>query len=232
MHKFHHRPGKTTVVAIVLGSMGLFSCMIWWSDDDLFWFAIGLLLLAGAGKMLADVLSGTPALVVAPQGLSLRKPWGGVAEVAWPEVQHIDLEVLTIRYWGIIPIARQRTLVVRCDGGVFGTRRLRLPLNMVELPPGGADALMSLLYRIHVAAVGEAGVAMAGAGEHGWGARSLPSLGERRKTEAEDSGFDPDAAIARYLARKGTRLEAGRPSSAATPAPPARPMFGRKSQAG
>jgi hypothetical protein len=230
MHKFHHRPGKSTFVAIGMGSLGLFSCMIGWDEGEVFWLGIGVLCLLGAGKMLADVLSGTPALVVAPQGLSLRKVWGGVADVPWTEVQNIDLEVMTVRYWGIIPIARQRTLLVRCDGGLFGTRRLRLPLNMVELPPGGADALMSLLYRSHVAAVGEAGVAMAGAGEHGWGTRSVASLGERRVAEAEGGGFDPDAALARYLARKetGSELPAARP----TPSPPPRPMFGRKSQAG
>lgn len=243
MHKFHHRPGKSAVFALLLLAFAANCLFYWWAKGGLLPALIGLLLAAGAAKLLSDAFSDTPALEIRPEGVSIRKTWGGLAQVPWGQVQHMSVEVMTLRYFGIIPVARHETLVVKCDGGVFGSRRLRLALKMVELPPGGTAGLMHLLHHYHVSAVGETGIAMAGAGEHGWGARSVPSLGRAEPSGLEPAegspDFDADAALARYLARKeaGVAGPASAPSArapqpAAAPLPPARPVFGRKSHAG
>lgn len=234
MHKFHFRPGKSALFALILGLGAMLVLWFWWAEDKGFLtLLVGLLMAAGSGKLASDAMSDTPALAFDREVLRVRKTWGGVTEVPWREVQHIGVDVMTLRYWGIIPIARQETLVVRCDGGLFGARRLRLALKMVALPPGGTARLLDMLYRAHVEAVGETGVAMAGAGEHGWGVNSVPTLAPRRE-ETDQAGFDADAALARYLARKEAGLagSGGADGSPAAPPIPARPVFGRKTQAG
>src|SRR4028119_1236498 len=165
MHKFHYRPGKSAFVALLLGIVGLGPLWFWWSTDaGWMTLAFGLLCAAGAGKMLADAVSDTPALTVTREGLRVRRTWGSADEVSWRQVQELSVEVLTLRYMGFIPVSRQETLVVKCDGGLFGSRRLRLSLKLIDMPAGGTAALMALLHQAHVAAVGEAGVVMAGAG--------------------------------------------------------------------
>jgi hypothetical protein len=92
----------------------------------------------------------------------------------------------------------------------------------MRLPAGGAAEVALTLQAAHVAAVGEAGVAMAGAGPRGWGV-------DRSPKDEPVSDFDADAALARYLASK--EPEARQPPAAASPATmamPQRPVFGRK----
>lgn len=228
MHKFHYRPGKAAVMALVLGSLALLSLWTWFGGGDAFWLGIGLVLGLGAGKLMADVASDTPALAYDESGISVRKAWGAQAMVPWRLVQSLSVEVMVLRYLGIIPVARHETLVIKCDGGFFGSRRIRLALKMIELPPGGTDTLMGMLHQAHVGAVGGAGVAMAGAGTHGWGSRSVPTLAPAAHEEAASS-FDADAALARYLARKEASAEQVMQTAADMPiAAPARPVFGRK----
>ena len=110
---------------------------------------------------------------------------------------------------------------------LFGAKRLRLSANAIELPPGGAVALVALLQAAHVAAVGVTGVAMKGAGENGWGAAPV------RPTPEQQAGFDPDAALARYMARKAEgepepMAEVSPIAAPAASAMQARPAFGRK----
>jgi hypothetical protein len=236
MHKFHFRPGKSAFMALLTAGAAILAGWRWFEAGDLFWLALALLCAAGAAKMLSDVLSDTPALAFDAEGLRVRSTWGSVHSVSWREVQAIKVDVMTLRYFGIIPIARHETLVVKCDGGLFGSRRLRLALKLVQLPPGGAGHLLALLDAAHVAAVGQAGVAMAGAGEHGWGLRSVssPVSAASRLPGDEGSGFDADAALARYLARKERAEPVAPAPSASAPVPlqPSRPVFGRKPLAG
>ena len=226
MRKFHFRPGRNAALALFMGALAVVCAAIWWRSGG--WVALGGFLLFGfaAAKGATDAMSGEPALAFGDEGLRVRTS-SGVQKVAWREVQGISLEVFTIRYWGIIPIAKQENLVIRCDGGLFGTRRLRLAMATMELPAGGSAEVVALLHAAHVAAVGEAGVAMAGAGEHGWGVPPAQPL--------EDTGgsFDADAAIARYMARKASEGQPAEPSAAggmpiASPAMPVRAGFGRK----
>jgi hypothetical protein len=63
---------------------------------------------------------------------------------------------------------------------------------------------------------------MAGAGKRGWGVNPSPA-------EQPVSGFDADAALARYLASKEPETQKQQPSSAPPSiAMPQRPVFGRK----
>ena len=233
MHKFHYRAGKSAFMALFCGFFAL-ACGGLWLNGGGFWAAAGLVLFSvGAAKIAADAMSDVPALTVERDGLKIRKTWGQVALVPWDQVQAIDCEVLTLRYMGIIPISKNETLVVRCDGGLVGSRRLRLALKLVALPAGGVPQFMALLHAAHVAAVGEARVAMAGAGPKGWGADSAASLGGGAAPAASDEGgeFDPDAALARYMARR-EKAEAAAPAAAPPVAVPARPAFGRKRSVG
>ncbi len=205
MRKFHFRPGRNAALALFMGALAILCAAIWWRSGG--WLPLGGFLLFGfaAAKGATDAMSSEPALAFGDEGLRVRTS-SGVQKVAWSEVQGISLEVFTIRYWGIIPLAKQENLVIRCDGGLFGTRRLRLAMATMELPVGGAQGLLALLHAAHVAAVGEAGVAMAGAGEHGWGVAPAS-----KPQEEAGTSFDADAAIARYMARKASEGQPAEP---------------------
>lgn len=226
MRKFHYRAGKNAMAALFMGALTIFCAMLWWRSGGFFSLAGFLLFGAGAAKGATDAMSSEPALAFGDEGLRVRTATG-VQQVGWKDVQHIGLEVFTYRYWGIIPIAKHENLVIKIDGGLFGAKRLRLSANAIELPPGGAVALVALLQAAHVAAVGVTGVAMKGAGENGWGAAPA------RPTPEQQAGFDPDAALARYMARKAEgepepMAEASPIAAPAASAMPARPAFGRK----
>lgn len=238
MHKFHYRAGKAAVAGLISGAIALFMGWTYVSDADSDWFTLAIALVCGVAaiKVALDSMSDTPALAFDGSGVRLRRTWGTIEDVEWSEVQSIDVEVYTVRYYGIIPVSRTENLVVKCEGGLFGSRRLRLSLKMLELPSGGAAHLLAMMHAAHVAAVGEAAAAMAGADrQQGWGARSAGFSARPKAPEtAAESGFDPDAALARYLSRKDSGSGADVAAVGAPPPPvaPARPVFGRKTQAG
>lgn len=239
MRKFHYRPGKSAFAGLAMAAAALVAGWVWVSSPAATFLPAGVALLCAAGaiKTALDAMSDTPALAFDARGLALRKTWGQVAEVAWHDVQSIGVEVFTLRYWGIIPISKTENLVVKCAGGLFGSRRLRLALRMIDLPAGGAGQLLALLNAAHVAAVGEATAAMAGADrQHGWGAGSAGVAARRADAAAREEGeggFNADAALARYLARKEAGAGASpRPEATASAAAPARPVFGRRASAG
>lgn len=227
MRKFHYRAGRNAMLALFMGALTIGCAALWWRNGGFLSLGGFLLFGAAAVKGASDAMSGEPALAFGDEGIRVRTTTG-VQKVAWKEVQSIGLEVFTVRYWGIIPIAKHENLVVKCDGGLFGTKRLRLAANAIELPAGGSAALVAMLQAAHVAAVGVAGVAMKGAGENGWGAAP-----QRPAPEQQSAGFDPDAALARYMARKAEGDPEQTPAVAqiaapAAPAVAARPAFGRK----
>jgi hypothetical protein len=152
----------------------------------------------------------------------------GTQAILWSKVYGIALQVVTIRYWGIIPIGRKETLCVAVEGGPFGARRLRVAASTIELPAGGAPELVQILRHAQLSAVGPAGVAMAGADRTGWG---VPSKSVVERDETAKSGFDADAAIARYLASKDAAqnaMAAPLPKAPAAAAAQQRPVFGRR----
>ncbi|MCW3798397.1 hypothetical protein OMW55_11335 [Sphingomonas sp. BN140010] len=232
MRKFHYRTGRNAFAAIGLGILAL-ACGLAWLGDGEWPLALGFVLFGAAGvKAAANAMSDEPALVFDAYCLKVRTSFG-VREALWSDVQAISLEVFTYRYWGIIPIARHENLVIKTGGGTFGSRRLRIAVKSIELPPGGSTELVHLLHQQHVAAVGQAGVAMAGADQHGWGVR--PGRAARVAVDTDESltGFDPDAALARYLAAREQQPEVAAAERAIGQTPqivpqPARAAFGRK----
>jgi hypothetical protein len=225
MRSFYYRPGKNAFLALLLGGLGLFFGKVWFASGGFIPMVSTCLLLVGAAKLGFDAMSREPVIKFDEQNLWVRKAFGGLQQIPWRDVHHVGLKVLTIRYYGIIPVGRTEQIVITCNGGTFGAKRLRLSAGTIDLPPAGAAELVHILQKAHEAAVGLSGVAMAGAPSHGWGVKSS------KPAEAEPQEvFDADAAIARYLAQK----EAGAKAEAAAPAPasplhvPQRPVFGRR----
>lgn len=217
MHSFYYRPGKNAFLAVGMAASALLCGWLRWSNGS--WLGLGGMMLFGAGSAKAahNALNSEPALRLDADNLTVRTTFGS-ADVLWRDVLGITLETLTYRYYGFIPMGRVEILCIAASGGLTGTRRLRVSASAIELPPGGAAGLLMLVQAAHLAAVGETGAAMAGAGPRGWGVGPENS-----------SGFDPDAAIARYLAAKNENAETAQPAlPARAPAIPQRPTFGRR----
>jgi len=232
MRKFHYRAGRNAFAAIGLGILAMLCGLAWLKDGG--WLTVaGFPLFAAAGvKAAANAMSDEPALAFDARTVRIRTSFG-TRGALWSDVQGISLEVFTYRYWGIIPLARHENLVVKVNGGAFGAKRLRIATKSIDLPPGGSMGLVHLLHGQHVAVVGEAGVALASADEHGWGVRPGGAAGTLVGDDESPTGFDPDAALARYLAareQEQVALAAPRAPAQSLPptAQPARAGFGRR----
>jgi hypothetical protein len=189
--------------------------------------AFALVLALGAAKLALDAMSSDPALKFDRHSIWIRKAWGGMAEVPWRDVHDISAKVFTMRYMGIIPVSRTAHITVTCEGGLIGARRLRVSTSAMGLSVTETAELVLVLKKAQIDAVGEAGAAMAAAGKHGWGVGPAHSP---RQEQEESSSFDPDAAIARYLASKqeGSQAQPASPVPSAQPIMPQRPVFGRR----
>jgi len=225
MYKVHYRTGRSALVALFLAGLA-FAFMQARSEVAGGWipFMLGMILAVGAAKAAYDALTDAPALVWDASGVSIRRGFRGTTVVPWRMVQGFAIEVQTTRYMLVIPIARHEFLTVLATGGISGTKRLRLHGGMLRLPPGGVAALVQDLTAAHMAA-------MRGAPDVQWSEN-----GARLASEpASEREFDADAALARYLARKEAASEPqmadASARTAAAAAVPARPVFGRKSQA-
>jgi hypothetical protein len=224
MRSFYYRSARNTATGLVSVGLAAFSGWQWWSDGDVIWMIGGAALGLSALRALANAMNSEPAVNFDNERLSVRTTFRSQS-VSWQQVLGIALQVMTVRYWGVIPIGRREILCISVEGGPFGARRLRIPAASIELPPGGAQALVQILRDAQLAAIGAAGVAMAGAGQKGWG---VPSKSRTDSDDALGSGFDADAAIARYLASKHAGQGAPMPSQPTATAVPQRPVFGRR----
>jgi hypothetical protein len=229
MRVYNYKPDKAALAGIFLLAIAFVFAKSWWASGGLFSLFVVLLTTAGATKIGYDVFNPTPALRFDRTALWIRRTFGGVEEIPWKNIHSIGLYVFTMRYAGIIPVGKTEFIDIACEGGMFGARRYRVAATSMELPAGGVAEVVATLQAAHVAALGVAGVAMAGAGQTGWGvARAEPA--------AANASFDPDAAIARYLASKQDEQGAAPEVSAPTVQPdipprpdvPQRPVFGRK----
>lgn len=224
MRSFYYRPGRNAAAAMVSGALAALAAWLWWQDGDIVCLISLAVLTLAALKGLANAMNSEPALKFDNERLWVRTTFGSHA-VSWKQVFGIALQVTTVRYWGVIPVSRREILCISVEGGSFGARRLRIPAASIELPAGGANALIQILRDAQLAAVGASGVAMAGAGKGGWG---VPANSMMEKPA--ESGFDADAAIERYLASK-QEAESARAPTQVQPAAPAmsqRPVFGRR----
>jgi len=229
MQSFYYRSGRNAATALISGSLAALTGWQWWIDGDVVWmisaFVLGLAGLKGA----LNSMNSEPAVKFDGDRLWVRTTFGSRV-MTWQQVYGIALQVMTVRYWGVVPIRRVETLCIACEGGAIGAKRLRIPASAIELPIGGAQALVQILRDAQLAAVGRSGVAMAGAGANGWGVTPKPAAHSDVQLQ---TAFDPDAAIARYLASKEATQDApaAPPTQApvATPIPvPQRPVFGRR----
>jgi hypothetical protein len=208
--------------AILLAAFAYGSYGVWRSSGAIVLLVFALMMALGAAKLAYDAFNHTPMIRFDREHLRVRTTFGAVAEIPWRNVHNIKLMVLTMKYAGVFAVGKTEYLEIACEGGMFGARRFRVPTTTMRLPPGGAQEVALVLQAAHVEAVGVAGVAMAGAGPRGWGVDTSPK-------EEPASGFDPDAALARYLASKEPDTQP-QPASVA-PArmvTPQRPVFGRK----
>ena len=222
MHSFYYRKGANALGAATMAAFGLGIGKIWFDHGGFILLAFTLLMVVGVAKATLDALSSDPALRFDRHSLWVRKTWGGVEEVPWRDVHDIALKVHTVRYMGIIPVSRTAYVVITCEGGLFGARRLRLSTSGLGMNATRSAELVAVLKQAHVDAVGEAAAAMAAAGGHGWGiAPPKPRL------EPAASSFDADAAFARYQASQNRADPQPAPFSA-RPAMPQRPAFGRR----
>lgn len=230
MRVYKYKPDKAAFAGIFMLAIAFAFGKMWWASGGVFNLAVVLVTTLAATKIGYDVVNPTPSLRFDRDTLWVRKTMGAVEEIPWKNVHSIGLYVLTMRYAGVIPVGKTEFVDIACKGGMFGARRFRVPTTSMELPAGGAAEVVRTLQAAHVAAIGVAGVAMAGAGTSGWGV-------ERSEPAPMQSTFDPDEAIARYLANKQCAdAEAIQPPADEQPAAPAapqpavppRPVFGRK----
>jgi hypothetical protein len=222
MRVYDYRPDKAAMESAFLAAFTYAAYEIWKSSGSVLVLIFGLVLAAGTVKLAYDAFNHTPTIKFDRDTLWVRKTFGGVAEIPWSEVHNIKLMVFTLKYAGVFPVGKHQYLEIACEGGMFGAQRFRVSTETMRLPPGGAAEVALILQAAHLEAVGEAGVAMAGAGKRGWGVDLPPA-------EQPGSDFDADAALARYLASK--EPDAQQPHGSPAPARmamPQRPVFGRK----
>ncbi|WP_114226656.1 MULTISPECIES: hypothetical protein [Sphingomonas] len=236
MQTVHYKSARLGTTPLVGAMFTLGAGWMWWNDGS--WLFLLMMLVFGGMTAIgiSNAVSGEPPLKWDNAGLTIRTA-GRSRTVSWSSVQAIFAETMTMRYYFVIPVHRTTFLVFKVDGGLTGGKKLRVNADSLAVAKSDLPLLIATLNRAHVAAVGEAGVAMKGAGAHGWGARSAaaPSYGESEPTSS--NGFDPDAALARYLQRKESgeapkANAAPEPTRAApsapTPSVPPRPAFGRR----
>jgi hypothetical protein len=218
MQSIFYRPGKNAIGALAAAALALFSATSWLSDDSTVMGVAALFFAFAAFAGMRKAFSSRPALQYDAQSLTIDKTFGE-AKIGWCDVQTVTIEQLTIRYMGLIPVSKRQFLVIRLGGGAFGSKKHRIAAGGIQLPTGGVAALCATLTAMQLAAAG--------------GASSRPSLAPSVATAAEpaQSAFDPDAAIARYLAQKEAEAQyhQSQQQFAAQPAiRSSRPTFGRK----
>lgn len=212
MTVIHYRParlGFTALICALVAALGL-------------WFAasgsagIVSLLAAAIPGYLAFVngraaLGANPALRFDEHGVSVST-LTKTTNLRWDEIRDIRTQSLTLRYMGIIPVSRQDFITFVTKGGPFSSKSLKLAGAQLELPARGILGL----HRSLCAFLGD-------------GLTTASPATAAAPAPAEEGGtFDPDAAIARYLAAKQAEAEAAgaAPASPFVSAP--RPVFGRR----
>jgi hypothetical protein len=215
MTVIHYRPAKLGFSAL---GCALVAAFLLWTElnadgeADVLWLAAAAVLgyLAFANGRAA--LGGQPALRFDEQGVQISTLHRSIS-LRWDEIFDVRIQSFTLRYMWIIPVSRQDFLAFVTKGGPLSSKTYKLAASQLELPAGGVFGLRHTLCGI----VGEQAATSALAP-----AASVP---QPSAAAAEGAAFDPDAAIARYLANKQAREEAS-PASASTQPP--RPVFGRR----
>ncbi len=151
------------------------------------------------------LIAGSDAVECLPDEVRVTTFWGRT-RIRWADLGHVYLERKRKRF------QTRHWLVFHYVGkGLFGSSRLKLRLDDTDLEPRGYEAFREAILATKRSAEDRP----AGAGLAANDMTPEPATGE----------FDPDAALARYLARKAAEVPQGPP---APPSAAARPTFGRK----
>lgn len=218
MREFRYRRTQSAFLAVMLTLTAMGLVTRWLHGQNVLNLFVACLLLLGSAKAAYDAISDEPALKFDQRSIWLRKTFGGVEEIPWRNVLDITSKVFTMRYAGIVPVGKNTYITITCEGGLFGARRMRVSTTALGMSPVQTAKLVADLEQARHAAVGTAGIAMAGASNRGWGV----DLG------AGSSGFDPDAALARYLSSKSEHDASEPASQSAFPRATQPRTFGRR----
>jgi hypothetical protein len=143
-------------------------------------------------------LEATPAFLVATSFWGKRK-------IAWRDL--VDAQISTVKsgFW------TQYNLMLKTNtGGLFGGKKIRVPLTGTGLSAADMPALLSQIARAKEGALSSPGAVAA--------PRAV-------REDEPSSDFDAQAALARYMAKKASgQIEVVAPQ----PTVPPRPAFGRK----
>ena len=204
MRHFHYRSNRAALRALWLGASALLSWWLMGDEGSTVEWLLFVSTAAGAGLSLVQALSGHPAIAIGHEGLWLSD-WRGQRRHCWDTVSQVA--VTRGKLSPLLPGKRQPLVEIVAAG-----RRYRFGATMIELPDGGAVALKAMID------------------SH----RRLidPFAADAPPVVPAAGAFDPDAAIARYLAAK-REAEAALPDAASTGLvrpPLARPQFGRRAR--
>lgn len=158
------------------------------------------------------LMNGRNAVECLPDEIRVTTYWGRT-RIRWENLGHVYIQKKRTRYY-----MRQSFLVFHYIGaGLFGSKRIRVPLDVTELPSHRFEAFReSILAQKRIAENRPAGSQSGGAPAASF-------------ADGDGSGFDPDAALARYLARKSEQTQSPPPApTAPVSIAPARAQFGRK----
>ncbi|MDP9087080.1 MAG: hypothetical protein M3N02_10020, partial [Pseudomonadota bacterium] len=124
MKPIYYRPGKLAGWALLSGATGVF--LLWHNDDASLWSTlVGLLSLVGAVAAGACGMDPRPALALDGRSLAIRTLFRRKV-VDLSDVLLVSVERRSLRLWGIVPMSRRESLVIRVQGGMTGSQRFSL----------------------------------------------------------------------------------------------------------
>jgi hypothetical protein len=194
------------------------------------WIMGVLFLIAGPISglvVMAKLVLGGAAVAYNDRQVTLSTLWTS-RTVPWSDVQSVSINRTTLKLWGFIPLNKIDHLEFQLNGETSGTKKVNLAFNLMALSVADANDVIDNIDRVRRKAPQQAGVTPEMQVSR---ADYDPLLGAPRARN-----FDPDAALARYLASKSGG-GAGEPEATQAPMPspvvaaidaPQRPVFGRK----
>ena len=187
---------------------------------------VGVLLLIGgplvALGMIRKLVGDATAIRYDERTVTVFTTWKSHS-LSWADVRSVDILVMTQHLYGVIPIKRTYFLDFKVKGGLLGTKKLRLPLKLLGLKKEAGAALVAELERARLGAPHLPSMSAYGSDGH---FQTGPKGRDPLEGAPREDGFDPDAVMARYMARRAQA--AAQPSSEPQVAPTRVAGFGRK----
>jgi hypothetical protein len=198
---------------------------------------IGLILIVGGPVVVIQsikrLMGDGIALAFDRAGVTLDSGWS-TKRFAWSDVEDIQLTKMTMRMYGFIPVSSQHYIDFRVPGGLFGTKKVRLSVKLLDIKKDEMGPLYNDLLLSKAGQQLNAAPHMMPQPQPQFAApapaRAIAPTPASPET-APQSDFDPDEVMARYMARRAQEQEAVAQAQARAYTPmatPARPSFGRK----